>query len=450
MAELLRGLKSQGKGRGRSNHSGRGTFPAHMAHPSTFSLSTLGLTALGLLAAAWVLESAGLLAAFALAIAVLAALVVGRSHAQAERAREGEGAALTRLQAIVDSMPDGVIFVDAEQRVALVNEAGKALKNLARGPGGHVKDCHPAATHEMLDRVMRWMRDGGEGGPPHSIIKEKEGRFETTYAPVRAPEGDFLGVVMVIRDIAERRNLERRLLDAERLAAVGQMSAQVAHELRNPLNAIAGAAQYLERVLPDDPNVREYGALIDDEVRRVNRFIGELLKIARPANPELAPSSVNRVVAEAARRCALARSLPEGAIRLDVDRRLPPVDLDAEMVSEALVNLLDNAFEAGGGVAPEIATRFEANGGVGAVAVEVRDRGCGIPADQLEEVGRPFVTTKAAGTGLGLVIVRRAAEQHRAGFSLAPREGGGTVATLRFPVRSAPATAGVAAAAEAL
>jgi PAS domain S-box-containing protein len=410
-------------------------------HPSIHWLTGLGLASLGLLAASWALESAGLLAVFALSIAVLAALVVGRSHAQATLAREEKGAALMRLQAIVDSMADGVIFVDADHRVALVNEAGKALKNLARGPGSHVKECHPAATHEMLDRVMRWMRDGGEGGPPHSIIKEKEGRFETTYAPVRSPGGAFLGVVMVIRDIAERRSLERRLLDAERLAAVGQMSAQVAHELRNPLNAIAGAAQYLERVLPDHPDVREYGALIDEEVRRVNRFIGELLKISRPANPVLAPSRVNRVVTEAARRCTLARSLPESAIKLELDRRLPPVDLDAEMISEAVVNLLDNALEAGGVAAPELATRFEAEGGIGAVVVEVRDRGCGIAADQLDEVVRPFVTTKATGTGLGLVIVHRAAEQHRATFALAPREGGGTVAALRLAVRSSAPTA---------
>jgi signal transduction histidine kinase len=83
----------------------------------------------------------------------------------------------------------------------------------------------------------------------------------------------------------------------------------------------------------------------------------------------------------------------------------------------------------------ELAARFEATGGEGDVVVEVRDRGCGIPEDQLDEVTRPFVTTKAQGTGLGLVLVARAAEQHRATFELVPREGGGTVARLRFRLR---------------
>ena len=84
---------------------------------------------------------------------------------------------------------------------------------------------------------------------------------------------------------------------------------------------------------------------------------------------------------------------------------------------------------------PEVASRYETSGGEGTIVVEVRDRGCGIPADQLDEVLRPFVTTKAHRTGLGLVVVQRAVEQHRARFALGPREGGGTVAAIRFPVR---------------
>ncbi len=381
-------------------------------------------------------RSAALLASIAVLATAAAALVVLRARSQAAQARAQKEAALTRLQAIVDSMADGVIFVDADDRIALVNEAAQALRNLTGDPGRPVRDCHPQATYPMLERVLGWMREGKDTGPNHSIIKEKEGRWETTYAPVRAPDGAYLGVVMVIRDIADRRSLERRLLDAERLAAVGQMSAQVAHELRNPLNAITGAAQYLQRILPDHAEVKEYAELIDDEVRRVNRFVDELLKVARPANPAFSPSSINRVLAEAARRAALARGLPADVVRLDLSKGLPVLDLDRAMIMEAIVNLLDNAFEAGGESSPELASRFDASGGEGTVVVEVGDRGCGIAPEQLDEVTRPFVTTKARGTGLGLVIVGRAVEQHRAHFALAARAGGGTVATIRFPVRT--------------
>ena len=358
-----------------------------------------------------------------------------RALQEATEIREARAADLTRLQAILDSMVDGVLFIDAEDRVAMVNAAGRRLRNLGGGPGRPLADCHPKASQAMLDRVMRYLRDGDDAGPAHSIIKEREGRFETTYAPVKGPDGGYLGTVMVIRDIAERRTLERRLLDAERLSGLGQMAAQIAHELRNPLNAIDGAAQYLRRRLAGDPEIAEYAGLVGEEVQRVNRFVAALLHVARPAQPSFAPASVNRLLREAAHKAALARGLPDEAVRLDLAPDLPVLDVDAAMIAEAVGNLLQNAFEAGGGAPPEVASRYEAAGGEGTIVVEVRDRGAGIPPDQLEEVLRPFVTTKPTGTGLGLVVVTRAVEQHRARFELSARHGGGTVAAIRFPVR---------------
>jgi nitrogen fixation/metabolism regulation signal transduction histidine kinase len=354
--------------------------------------------------------------------------------AEATRAREARATDLARLQAILDSMVDGVIFIDADDKVGMLNGAGRALRNLT-GPGRPLKDCHPKASFAMLDRVLGYLRRGDDAGPSHSILKEREGRYETTYAPVRTAAGEYLGTVMVIRDISERRSLERRLLDAERLAGLGQMSAQVAHELRNPLNAIDGAAQYLRRRLDGDPEVAEYADLIGEEVRRVNRFISALLVVSRPVEPSFAPAALNRLLREAAQKAALARGLPAATVQLALAPDLPVLDVDAAQLGDALGNLLQNAFDAGGEEPPLLESRFESAGGEGTIVVEVKDRGCGIPPDQLEEVLRPFVTTKSHGTGLGLVVVTRAVEQHRARFALSAREGGGTVAAIRFPVR---------------
>jgi signal transduction histidine kinase len=148
----------------------------------------------------------------------------------------------------------------------------------------------------------------------------------------------------------------------------------------------------------------------------------------------MAPTGLNRVLRDAAHKAALGRGLEADAVRLDLGREVPPVDLDSGMLTDAVVNLVQNALDAGGGP-PEVASAFEATGGEGTVVVEVRDRGGGIAEDQLEEVTRPFVSTKEGGTGLGLVIVRRVAELHRARFELCRREGGGTVARLSFPLR---------------
>ncbi len=348
--------------------------------------------------------------------------------------RESRQKELERVQAIIDSMADGVIFIDSSDRIALVNKAGRILQKVSGGPGGLVQDCHPKNLEPVLARVMKYLRSGDDAGPAHSLIKEKEGRFETTYAPVTDSKGAYLGTVMVIRDIAERRNLENRLLDAERLSGLGQMSAQIAHELRNPLNTIGGAAQYLARRLAGDAEVGEYASLIGDEVQGVNRFIGDLLKVARPVDPVLVSSPVNRVLRDAVQKALLGRNLPVESVRLDLAPDVPPLDLDSEMLKDAVINLLQNALDAGGDT-PEIVSAFETSGGEGAVVIEVRDRGCGIPQDQLDEVMRPFVTTKEGGTGLGLVIVRRVVEMHRARFTLENRPGGGTIARMRFPLR---------------
>ncbi len=393
-------------------------------------------------------------AAFALVTIAVTAIAIGlllralSDHAEqlalaleeTRRERESRQRELERVQAIVDSMADGVIFIDDDDRIALVNKAGRVIRNLSEGPGRPVADCHPSASRQVLDRVMRYLRSGDDAGPAHSIIKEKEGRFETTYAPVTDTAGKYLGTVMVIRDIAERRHLENRLLDAERLSGLGQMSAQIAHELRNPLNAIGGAAQYLARRFAKEPDVEEYARLIEEEVARVNRFVADLLKVARPVEPVLAPASLARVLREAAQKAAVARGLPADAVRVDAERNVPAIDLDAGLLTDALINLIQNAFDAGG-EPPEVASTFVGQGGEGVVVVEVRDRGCGVPEDQLDEVTRPFVTTKVGGTGLGLVIVRRMAEVHRARFELERREGGGTIARLRFPVRRVAAEA---------
>jgi PAS domain S-box-containing protein len=407
-----------------------------------FFLDDVAALPAGVASGAWRTAAVALvsIAATALAIGLLLRALfdrtelLGEALAEARRERESRQRELERVQAMVDSMADGVIFIDAEDRIALVNKAARVLRNLSEGPGRALLDCHPKASQAVLERVMRYLRSGDDAGPAHSIIKEKEGRFETTYAPVRDGAGAYLGTVMVIRDIAERRHLENRLLDAERLSGLGQMSAQIAHELRNPLNAIDGAAQYLARRLAAEPEVEEYAALIGDEVQRVNRFVADLLKVARPADPVLAPVALNRLLREAAQKAALGRGRGADLVRLELGRDLQPVDLDASMLTDAVVNLVQNAIDAGGDP-PEVASAFQGAGGEGTVVVEVRDRGCGIAADQLDEVTRPFVTTKEGGTGLGLVIVRRVAELHRARFELDRREGGGTVARLRFPVR---------------
>ena len=106
----------------------------------------------------------------------------------------------TRSRRVGVAIDAGSVAIDAADRIALVNTVARRLRNLAEGPGGLVKDCHPKATYQVLDRVMGYLRSGDDAGPAHSIIKEKEGRYETTYAPVRSPAGAYL-VAKAVADV---------------------------------------------------------------------------------------------------------------------------------------------------------------------------------------------------------------------------------------------------------
>ena len=193
-------------------------------------------------------------AAFALVSIAVTAVAIGlllralSDHAEqlalaleeTRREREARQSELERVQAIVDSMADGVIFIDAEDRIALRQQGRARAQEPLQGPGRHVEDCHPRPPHGRCSTAS-WAtcaRGRRRAGPLHHQGEGGALRDHLRPGPLRP--GEYLGTVMVIRDIAERRHLESRLLDAERLAGLGQMSAQIAHELRNPLNAIDG------------------------------------------------------------------------------------------------------------------------------------------------------------------------------------------------------------------
>ncbi len=240
----------------------------------------------------------------------------------------------------------------------------------------------------------------------------------------------------------ERRVEERtiRMVNAERLAALGQMSAQLAHELRNPLNSVGGAVQYLRRVLGHERTMAEYGALIEDELARMNRFVDDLLRVARPAPPTLGAADVKELVLTAIRTTTLGRGVAPESVRASFPEDLPRVQLDRRMILEAVMNLLENAIDASGASPIEVEVRSEQAPDGPALVIEISDRGAGIPPELAARLGRPFITSKPSGTGLGLVIVSHAAGQHGGSFRLSPREGGGATATLRLPLRVAPAS----------
>ena len=229
---------------------------------------------------------------------------------------------------------------------------------------------------------------------------------------------------------------QREAAQRERLSSLGRLSTVVAHEIRNPLMIIKTALRALKQDPEQPPHVSAAVADIDGEVARLNRIVSEVLDFARPIKFELAPVDLN-ALAEDAARAVRATEGPALDIRLDLAPDLPPVVTDGERLRLVLVNVLTNARHAvlaradrpAAGAIRLITVRTT----TGRVALEVRDQGVGIAAEDLARVFDPFFTTRRTGTGLGLAISRNIIEGLGGTIGVSSRPGSGTDVRIELP-----------------
>jgi PAS domain S-box-containing protein len=222
---------------------------------------------------------------------------------------------------------------------------------------------------------------------------------------------------------------QRQLVHRERLAAIGELAATVAHEVRNPLGVIFNSVGALRRVAGKSEQMGTLVAILDEEAHRINHIVGDLLDFARPTLPALETEALAAVL-DAATEAALG-GVREG---IEVERRYDPasplVRIDARLMRQALVNVVSNALQAmphGGRLGLSIGPDG------GGVKVGVSDTGVGIAPDARERIFEPFYTTRATGTGLGLAVVKRIVDGHRGEISFDSSQGIGTTFTIRLP-----------------
>jgi PAS domain S-box-containing protein len=236
---------------------------------------------------------------------------------------------------------------------------------------------------------------------------------------------------------AELAATRAEMVKRERLAALGELSAIVAHEVRNPLGVIFNAVSSLRRILKPEGDAAMLLDILGEESDRLNRMVGDLLDYTRPRDPLLQPEDVGRVVQdalEAARAQGGATDRPV-QLQLEVEPHLPPVPMDRRLIHRALVNVAVNAIQAmPGGGRVQVRARRESHAGKEHLRIDVVDQGPGIPSELLHRVFEPFFTTKAQGTGLGLAVVKRILEEHRGEIAVDSTPGRGTTFTFRLPL----------------
>ncbi|NOK13806.1 GAF domain-containing sensor histidine kinase [Corallococcus exercitus] len=262
----------------------------------------------------------------------------------------------------------------------------------------------------------------------------------------RVPEAYASDEIALILEVSERMatvlensKLYEKIRERDRLAALGEMAAGLAHEIRNPLGAIKGAAQCLDpKRLPGEDG--EFLDVIVEEVNRLNGVVTAFLDYSRPLKQSFGPTDLNEVVTRTMR--LIQNDMPATAeLAVELDLRLPRAEGDAEQLKQVLINLVQNAVQALGPQPGRITVRTEKperfgdfrSAGGEFVEVRVSDNGPGIPADQQPHIFVPFFTTKQKGTGLGLAICQRIVKNHGGTISVQSKVGEGTAFIIRLP-----------------
>jgi signal transduction histidine kinase len=342
---------------------------------------------------------------------------------------------------IVSGMRNGVLVVTRDGRLALINDEACRIFNLAPDPSDVGR---PIA--DVLRRQPEIVRVLSVAFDLHLLPNRVELKLSQsgrvigyTTALVRDDEGEVLGASMFFKDLTRVEQLEERERLRDRLAAVGEMAAAIAHEVKNPLAGIEVMAGLLRRKMPDVPEAQTVLSDIINEAKMANAIVQEVLEFVRPIRLQVEGTALMEAV-EAAVKLAdvkTRRGTVEVSVALAPD--LPQIQGDVQQLAQLFTNLLANAYEAmeGAGevkVTAEAVRMDDGLEGRDAVLVEFADSGPGMPPEVADRVFEPFFTTKAKGSGLGLSIVRKIVDAHDGQIDLQSEPGRGTRIRVTLPV----------------
>lgn len=386
-----------------------------------------------------VLMNAGVL----LVVAIVTGALAERYHELQQR-MEDQRRHLSDLQAfrdlIFESVGSGLVAVDPGGRVTAFNRAAESITGVTAGEALGQPWEAIFGSGVKIEEVSRAISDGSEPAPRYEFrLRRRDGSqvpVGISFWSLRSGTGDAAGLIGVCQDLSSIKQMEQRMRQADRLAAVGRLSANMAHEIRNPLASISGAVEALARDLPPDETRSQLAEIVLRESARLNQIVGDFLEYARPA--PMAPLEIN--MAEILDEVLLLiehRSLPAD---LKITREYGdalPTRADPQRMRQAVWNLCLNAVQAmpDGGELQVGADRRRDGGG--RLQIAITDTGQGIAESDLPHIFEPFFSTKPEGSGIGLAVVYRVVEEHGGSIEVRSRPGEGTTFTLTLPAADA-------------
>lgn len=348
---------------------------------------------------------------------------------------------------IVENVGEAVIALDPQGSISLFNAAAQTLTGMSEKQciGRPFGECfgHQKALCSLIEKALR----AGRSISDHEMIELQNRRMSlpvsATASPLFTATGEQQGAVLIMRDLTQIRILEDAIRRADRLSMVGTMAAGLAHEIKNPLGGIKGAAQLLQMELEEGSPLVEYPQVMIREAERVNRIIEELLDLSRPRQATSSEVNIGQILNEITLLQRQAFADKGVKFSLHLDPSIPAIRGDGNLLTQLFLNLIKNAGEAvthGGEVS--ITTRIDSSyhlsspGGRPAplVNILVEDDGPGIPQELRERIFTPFYTTKNGGTGLGLANCQKIVSDHLGLLSIKSRKSSGTCFSVSLPL----------------
>ncbi len=342
------------------------------------------------------------------------------------------------LQSIMDSSPDRVFALNSEGIVTYVSrESAKESEfgGKQKMKGRHFTELVPPEQKAWIEEKWGEVKKGNYS--PYEI--EGRGRDDSkrnlliTPRPIRGTDR----FVFVQRDITEFKELEKKFYESQKLAAVGQLSAGIAHEVRNPLSSIKMSLQILEKRLSPTGNDLKRFKIAEKEVEHLEQLVRDILIFAKPMEPDRKPGDVNACI-ESSLAMAEKEILDKKIhIRTRYGQEIPVLDFDQAMLKQALLNLYLNAVDAlAEGGTLSISTLAVAQGEETSVIIRIEDDGSGIDPEDLPHLFNPFFTKKNYGTGLGLTQVKKIIDLHQGVIEISSVKGKGTTVAITLPVHA--------------
>ena len=345
------------------------------------------------------------------------------------------------------TMNDGLLSIDREGNVATINPAAhRMLKPAREDPKGAPVADFLGDVPAMLNHIREMFEDPGRSSQLEIHLgRDDNPRILLAGSSVLADaEGNPAEVIVNLHDITDLKNLEARVRQTERLAALGTLAAGMAHEIRNPLSAVKTFAQLLPRKIEKPGFLEKFQRTVPRELERINRLVEDLLELARHPRYHLRASCLRSLLEQSAELFEEELRVKHIRYHADIPTGLPPIWADADQFTKALHNLFRNAIQAmpsGGELSIEAHTVEEdpISGWLSSdrrvwTCVAFKDTGMGISPEHIKSIFNPFFSTKDKGTGLGLAITHKVITEHNGRIEVASCQGKGTAFMVYLPV----------------